>query len=57
MEDLIWPKSYNVHQESSAFIMKFLHRSLYLEMENLGHLAKILKCAPGVFDLQNEAFE
>ena len=47
-----WPKSRNVHLDSSAFKAKLLNKSLYWEMEGLGHLANILKCAPEFLSLQ-----
>ena len=47
-----WQTSRNVHLDSSAFKAKLLNKSLYLEMEDLGHLANILKCAPELLSLQ-----
>ena len=47
-----WPKSRNVHLDSPAFKAKLLNKSLYLEMEDLGHLTKIRKSAPGFLCLQ-----
>ena len=40
-----------------AFKIKLLTKSLYLEIEDLGHLAKILKSAPGFLYLQIYAFD
>ena len=37
----IWQKSWNVHQHSAAFNTKLLNKRLYLEMEDVGHLAKL----------------
>ena len=48
-----WQTSRNVHLDASAFKAKLLNEGLYLEMEDLGHLANILKYAPELLSTQN----